>query len=48
MQIEQGRVFAEYSVTFDPNVVATWEDMIAAWDEDQSRPDPYEEPKSSK
>ncbi len=48
MRIEQGRAFTEYSATFDPNVVATWEGMISAWNEDQSRPDPYEEPKSSK
>ncbi|OJT14077.1 hypothetical protein TRAPUB_9373 [Trametes pubescens] len=47
MRIEQGRAFTEYSATFDPNVVATWEGMISAWNEDQSRPDPYEEPKST-
>ncbi|KAI0654576.1 hypothetical protein C8Q70DRAFT_876809, partial [Cubamyces menziesii] len=45
-RIEQARIFREYSSTFDPNVVKTWEDMVAAWNVDQSRPDPYEEPKS--
>ncbi|KAI0326025.1 hypothetical protein GY45DRAFT_1234598, partial [Cubamyces sp. BRFM 1775] len=46
-RIEQARVFREYSATFDPNVVRTWEDMVSAWNADQSRPDPYEEPKKT-
>lgn len=49
MQIEQSRVFREYSATFDPQVVQTWEALIAAWNSDpESHPDPYEEPESGR
>ncbi|KAH9851013.1 hypothetical protein C2E23DRAFT_733773 [Lenzites betulinus] len=47
MRVEQGRVFRDYSATFNAEVVQTWENMIAEWNKDQSRPDPYEEPKST-
>jgi hypothetical protein len=33
-----------FSAQFLPEQVATWERMIAVWDQDQEKPNPYEEP----
>ena len=43
MRTIQKRNFENYSSTFKPDLVAQWEKMVDAWDQDPSKPDPYEE-----
>ena len=44
MAVKQRQIFVEYSATFTPTILEQWESMVAAWDADPSKPDPYEEP----
>ena len=47
MQLKQHQIFTEYNATFSPNVIKIWEDMVATWNLDHTKPDPYEEPSTS-
>ena len=37
------KAFEDFNATFEPDVVARWEQMVAAWDADITQPNPYEE-----
>lgn len=43
MRIKQHRIFREYNVTFAPAMVQNWEKMVQDWNDDHTKPDPYEE-----
>ncbi|KAH9895248.1 hypothetical protein C8Q73DRAFT_619173, partial [Cubamyces lactineus] len=43
MRTVQQRNFEQYSSAFKPDLVAQWEKMIETWNQDPSKPDPYEE-----
>ena len=36
----------EFTSTFPATVIASWRDMIAAWQRDHTNPNPYREPES--
>ncbi|KAA1478738.1 hypothetical protein DENSPDRAFT_788380, partial [Dentipellis sp. KUC8613] len=44
MREEQSLHFQDLKSTFPEDVVERWDNMIEAWDSDQSQPNPYEEP----
>jgi hypothetical protein len=37
-------IFQQFSSTFPPETVQTWEAMVLAWTNDKSKPNPYKEP----
>lgn len=42
-QAKHKALFEKLNATFNPEVVKKWDDMVAAWNEDTSKPCPYEE-----
>jgi hypothetical protein len=44
MQTKHGDAFVKFNETFPPAVVDKWERMVAEWDADKSKKNPYEEP----
>ena len=45
MNKKQTQLFEQFSATFQPNTIASWEKLINAWKKDCSQPNPYLEPK---
>lgn len=39
--------FDKLSASIDPKTTEKWEAMVAAWEDDQSKPNPFEEAKNS-
>lgn len=46
MQEKHTQLYEQFSATFQPNTIASWEKLINAWKKDRSQPNPYLEPKS--
>jgi hypothetical protein len=44
MQTKHRSAFTQFNATFPPAVVDKWEKMVAEWDADKSKKNPYEEP----
>ena len=45
MNQKHTQLFEQFSATFQPNTIASWEKLINAWKKDHSQPNPYLEPK---
>jgi hypothetical protein len=43
MRAEHEAVFIKFSARFSPQVLSKWEQMVLDWDEDNTKPNPYEE-----
>jgi hypothetical protein len=41
-------VVEDLEANIDKNTLEEWRAMVAAWDKDKSKPDPYAEPEASK
>jgi hypothetical protein len=39
--------FLKLSSSLDTNVIEEWEELVTAWEDDQTKPSPFEEVKSS-
>jgi hypothetical protein len=46
MEKKHTQLFEQFSATFQPNTIVSWEKLINAWKKDRSQPNPYLEPKS--
>lgn len=44
MHAKQRELFNKFNATFPEDVVAKWEKMVAEWNVDKGKPNPYEEP----
>lgn len=44
MYTKHQQAFDTFNATFEPEVVEKWEEMVVAWDADNTKPNPYEEP----
>jgi hypothetical protein len=44
MQKKQRKSFAKFNATFPSDTVIQWEKMVAEWDADKRKKNPYEEP----
>jgi hypothetical protein len=44
MHAKQREAFAKFNATFSSDVVEQWGRMVAEWDVDRTKPNPYEEP----
>jgi hypothetical protein len=41
-------LFDQFSATFQPDTIVSWEKLINAWKKDRSQPNPYLEPSPCK
>ena len=48
MRLKHTRLFEQFSATFQPNTIVSWEKLINAWKKDRSQPNPYLEPSQCK
>ena len=48
MEKKHTQLFEQFSATFQPNTIISWEESINAWKKDRSQPNPYLEPSSCK
>ena len=48
MQEKYELLFQQFTVTFHPKTIQYWEQMITAWKNDHTQPNPYLEPLSCK
>jgi hypothetical protein len=48
MHKKHGQLFEQFSATFEPNTILSWEKLINSWKKDRSQPNPYLEPSPSK
>jgi hypothetical protein len=44
MQVKHKQAFVKFNATFPPAVVDRWEKMVAEWDCDKTKQNPYAEP----
>lgn len=48
MKAKSQAAFESFNQRFPPDVVAAWNQLVDAWDKDQTQKNPYEEPTASK
>ena len=48
MHKKHQQLFEQFTATFQPNVIISWEKLINAWKKDRSQPNPYLEPNPCK
>jgi hypothetical protein len=48
MRKKHKQLFEQFTATFQPNTIVSWEKLITAWKMDRSLPNPYLEPSSCK
>ena len=48
MSVKQREIYRDHTANFPAETINEWEAMVLAWEADPTRPDPYEEPQSSK
>ena len=48
MDKKHTQLFEQFSTTFQPNTIISWEKLINAWKKDCSQPNPYLEPSPCK
>ena len=44
MDRKHSQLFEQFSTTFQPNTIVSWEKLINAWKKDRSQANPYLEP----
>jgi hypothetical protein len=44
MNKKHTQLFEQFSATFQPDTIVSWEKLINAWKKDRSEPNPYLEP----
>jgi hypothetical protein len=44
MDKKHTQLFEQFSATFQPTTIVSWEKLINAWKKDRSQPNPYLEP----
>lgn len=48
MHTKHTQLFEQFSATFQPTTIVSWEKLINAWKKDRLQPNPYLEPISCK
>jgi hypothetical protein len=48
MQTKHQAAFTQFNATFPPAIVDKWDKMVAAWDADKTKKNPYGEPVAGK
>lgn len=49
MRAKQAGILNELTLTFTPEIINSWKDMIKRWNRNKSgEPDPYEDPEQSR
>ena len=48
MRKKHKQLFEQFTGTFQPNTITSWEKLITAWKMDRSLPNPYLEPSQCK
>ena len=48
MRNKHKQLFEQFTATFQPNTIISWEKLITAWKMDRSLPNPYLEPSPCK
>ena len=48
MELRHGQDFVNFNATFPPAVMTKWDKMVADWDRDKSKKNPYEVPVAGK
>jgi hypothetical protein len=48
MSEKHKKLFEQFTATFQPNTIVSWEKLITAWKVDRSLPNPYLEPSPCK
>lgn len=48
MKMKSQTAFENFNKTFPPDVTLTWTQLVEAWDKDNTKTNPYEEPTPSK
>jgi len=46
METKHCALLAWFTAKFTPEVIEKWSEMVEAWDQDHSQPNPYEEPET--
>jgi len=44
MRLKHTQLFEQFTATFQPNTIVSWEKLINVWKKDRSQPNPYLEP----
>jgi hypothetical protein len=44
MNKKHTQLFEQFSATFEPGTIVSWEKLINSWKKDRSQPNPYLEP----
>jgi hypothetical protein len=44
MRTKHSELFEQFSATFHPDTIVSWEKLINTWKKDRSQPNPYLEP----
>jgi hypothetical protein len=44
MRKKHQQLFEQFTATFQPNIIVSWEKLINTWKKDRSQPNPYLEP----
>jgi len=48
MQLKHTLLFEQFTATFQPNTIVSWEKLINVWKKDRSQPNPFLEPSQCK
>jgi hypothetical protein len=48
MRKKHTQLFEQFTATFQPNTIVSWEKLINTWKKDRSQPNPYLEPSPCK
>jgi hypothetical protein len=48
MNKKHTQLFEQFSATFEPGTIVSWEKLINSWKKDRSQPNPYLEPSPCK
>jgi hypothetical protein len=48
MRKKHKQLFEQFTATFQPNTIVSWEKLITGWKRDRSLPNPYLEPSPCK
>jgi len=48
MRKKHTQLFEQFTATFQPDTIVSWEKLINAWKKDRSQPNPYLEPSPCK
>ena len=46
MKMKHGILLTRFTAKFAPEVIEKWTKMVEVWDQDHSKPNPYEEPEN--